>query len=144
MAAWDCFPSEIISWKDTSSYYISQLAWRPAQLIQHLWPLDLLLAWVLRRHLWHQLGGKTDKIIKPHELKGELIPLYRLLFLLFLGNFRCVNPGLFFFSFVTGLIYSSTVFFFFLNCSFLLECSPCELYNTKDISLVYGENDLTI
>lgn len=86
-----------------------------------------------------------DKIIKPHELKVELIPLYRLLFLLFLDNFRCVNPGLFFFfffSFVTGLICSSTVLF--LNCSFSLECSPYELYNTKDISFVYGENDLTI
>ena len=35
-----------------------------------------------------------NEIIMPHELKGELIPLCKRWFLLFPGDFRCVNLGL--------------------------------------------------
>lgn len=53
--------------------------------VQLIWLAYSPLAWVFRRPLGHRQGGKMDTIIKPQELKGDLISLYRLLFLLFLG-----------------------------------------------------------
>lgn len=57
-------------------------------------PVSLPGAWVFPRQLQHRQGGEMNKIIKPHELKGELIPFCQCWSLLFLGNFKCIDLGL--------------------------------------------------
>lgn len=107
-----CYPSKITCWKDT-------------RLLLHF-PACLRAA--LQSQCLHSgpgcsdassgtsRGGKRNKIIKPHELKGEFTPLCKCLFLLFLGNFRCVSLGL---SFVLEQVsFIAVVGFFFFSFIF--------------------------
>lgn len=85
-----------------------------------------------------------DKIIKPHELRGDLISLYKLLFLLFLGNFICVYLGWFFFPFVTGLTYSSSVFLSLFQTVFFISVVDMHFITLELFSPCLLENDWAI